>query len=242
MSLPFLIWACSHEPGAEDMRVATDTPDSYDLPGGSCPRRLLEGEVTNARELGGQLLGQSVRVGCGQIVRGGDLCRLSSAGCTQFAELGIKTVIDLRGAGTQQASPAASCAVAQASVVSAALPKLLPDTPANYLALMEEKEAISSVFAALGEQQNFPVYIHCVIGRDRASFITALILLALGADHQAVIDEFMLSGAAGIAVKEPCIKAILDEIQSRGGIESFLGSCGVTPAQIDNLRTQVRAE
>ncbi len=240
LGLPLLIWSCSHDPGVGDMSAGSDTFESRDTGGAVCTRQVLIEEVVNARDIGGQALAQSRRVACGQILRGGDLCRLSAAGCSEFTALGIKTVIDLRAAQTQQASPAASCVTDRTAAVSGALPKLLPDTPDNYLALMQEKDAIAAVFAALGDPQNYPVYIHCVIGRDRASFIPALVLLTLGADRQTVIDEFNLSGAAGITVKEPCITAILDEVEHQGGIEAFLESCGVTSTQLENLRTQVQ--
>jgi protein-tyrosine phosphatase len=181
-------------------------------------------------------------VGCKKILRGGDLCGLSGDGCDEFARLGIKTVIDLRKADVQQAQPAASCAASQATAVPAAMPKLLPDTPENYLALMTEKSAIAAAFAALGEAQSYPVYLHCVIGRDRASFVTALVLLALGAERQTVIDEFNLSGEASVAVKQPCIEAVLDEIDSQGGIETYLTSAGVTTAQLETLRAEARVK
>jgi len=143
-------------------------------------------------------------------------------------------------APVQQSDPAAACVTSQASHVDAALPKLLPDTPANYLALLQEKAAVAKVFAALGSAGSYPVYFHCVIGRDRASFVAALILLALGAERQAVITEFELSNAAGVAVKTPCIEALLDEINKLGGIETYLTSAGVTAAQLATLRAEGR--
>ena len=177
---------------------------------------------------------------CRQILRGGHLGGLSQGGCNELSQLGIKTVVDLRQSAVQQSQPPAACVTSQANVVSAAMPKLLPDTPANYLELFKEKGAIAAVFDALGDTQAYPVYVHCVIGRDRASFVTALVMLALGADRQTVIDEFNLSESAGVAVKQPCIEAVLDEVDKRGGIEAFLNTCGVTTAELTALRDTVR--
>jgi protein tyrosine/serine phosphatase len=201
-----------------------------------CGKQVFKNEVTNARDLGGHPLASGGAVACGKLLRGGDLGSLSSTGCDEFSKLGIKTVVDLRQTSVQSSQPPASCVPSQAKLVNAAMPKLLPDTPENYLALMNEKAAITAMFRALGEAASYPVYIHCVIGRDRASFMTALVLLALGADRQTVVSEFQLSEQAGVTVKPECIEAMLDEIENQGGIEAYLTSVGVTSEQLTALR------
>jgi protein-tyrosine phosphatase len=239
---------CSDEGSSGDARPSRDSQfldgqaadsiriDDSALP--PCVRGILENDVTNARDLGDHPLDDGYRVACRKILRGGDLCQLSQEGCDELLQLGIKTVIDLRQQQVQQSEPPASCVSSQASNVSAAMPRLLPDNPANYLALLNEKSAVAQVFSTLGDAQSYPVYIHCVIGRDRASFVTALILLALGADRSTVIDEFNLSADVGVPVKQPCIEAVLDVIDTLGGIEPYLASCGVTSDQMATLRAQ----
>jgi hypothetical protein len=162
---------------------------------------------------------------------------LDAAGCATLAALGVKTVVDLREPAVQQSQPPPAC-VAAARVL-APMPKLLPDTPANYLALFNETAAVAKVFSVLGEAGSYPVYVHCIIGRDRASFVTGLVLLALGASRQVVIDEFKLSADAGVPVKVECIEAVLDEVEKRGGIEATLGAMGVKPAQLAALRARM---
>jgi len=139
---------------------------------------------------------------------------------------------------TQQSSPPASCVQQQVTLVDAAMPKLLPDTPENYLALLDQKQAVANVFGVLGDAGSYPVYFHCVIGRDRASFVAALILMALGANDETVMDEFELSAKADVAVKPECIQAVLDEVQGQGGIVAYLHSAAVTDGQLDVLRKQ----
>jgi protein tyrosine/serine phosphatase len=235
---------CAHNNGA-----TRDGSSGGDLTAGGdggqgvpCRQQVLSGEVTNARGLDGVLLADGYKVACGTLFRGGDLSALGSAGCAEFATLGIKTVIDLRQASVQQTQPPAACVSSQAKLVSAAMPKLLPDTPQNYLALLQEKAAVAAVFATLADTGAYPVYTHCVIGRDRASFVAALVLLALGADRQAVVDEFVLSEGAGVPVQVPCIEAVLDEIDKQGGIQAYLTSVGVTEAQLSALRAAARAK
>jgi len=105
--------------------------------------------------------------------------------------------------------------------------------------LLDQKQAVASVFEALGEAGNYPVYFHCVIGRDRASFVAALILMALGASDETVVAEFELSAQADVAVKPECIRAVIDEIQLQGGIVEYLHSAAVTDVQLDELRSQL---
>ncbi len=231
-----LLYGCSAAGVSSDAGGAFDGPSSRDVTPPSCASRLLKDDVVNARELGGHPLSGGQHVACRKLIRGGDLSRLSEGGCAELAQLGIKTVVDLRQDAVQQREPPPACVSGR--VVSAALPKLLPDTPENYLALMKHQDAVAAVFSALGDAGSYPVYIHCVIGRDRASFVTALALLALGASRQTVIDEFQLSAAAGVAVKQPCIEAVLDEVEKQGGIETYLTSSGVEASQLDTLRAE----
>lgn len=205
------------------------------LDGGACVRRVIEGDVTNARDLGGWPVTGGA-VACRRVLRGGALTGLTEKGCAEFAEIGIRTIIDLREAAVQDTVPPPACATQVAEHVSAAMPKLLPDTPENYLALLGETAAIGQLFSVLAVSTAYPVYIHCEIGRDRASFMTALVLLALGVERQTVMDEFSLSATAGVAVKPECMASVLDGIELRGGISAFLASVGVDSSTIEALR------
>jgi hypothetical protein len=207
-----------------------------------CQGRVLEASVVNARDLGGVALATGGQVACRRVLRGGALTRLDSQGCDEFAALGIRTILDLREASVQGSQPPPACATGSARHAPAAMPKLLPDTPANYLALLDETAAVRAAFAVFGDAGAYPVYLHCEIGRDRASFVTALILLAAGADDGAVMDEFALSASAGVAVKPECMRAVLDEIARRGGIESYLLSAGVPAAALAVVRAEARRQ
>jgi protein-tyrosine phosphatase len=193
----------------------------------TCARRVLEAEVTNARELGGTRIGNQ-RIACGRILHGGVLTGLTEKGCAEFSKLGIRTILDLREAPILASVPPPACVTQFAQHVSVPLPKLLPDTPENYQALLQESDSIRRIFSTLASPSAFPVYIHCEIGRDRASAVTALVLLALGADRQTVMDEFLLSNEAGVTVKPECMASYLDAIEKSGGIDVFLTSLGVS--------------
>jgi hypothetical protein len=202
---------------------------------------ILVDYVTNARDIGGLPLANGKRVVYGKVFRGGSVDRLSNDGCAEFASLEIKTVVDLRRPVVATDRPAPDCVSDRASVVEAPMPKMDP-TPDYYRLLVDESEVTAKVFAALGDEEGYPVYIHCVIGRDRASVVTALVLLALGADEPTVVDEFMVSNQAGVTVQSEWIEAAIDEIDERGGIEDYLESVGVTAKQVETLREIAIAE
>ena len=56
------------------------------------------------------------------------------------------------------------------------------------------------------------------------------------------IQRVLLSAQAGVAVKQACIEAVVDEVSKRGGIEAYLKSAGVTAAQLGVLRSQARVK
>jgi hypothetical protein len=223
-------------------RDATMTSKDVKTENTVCERDVLAEDVTNARDIGGWPLAGGKQTACRRVMRGGTLVSLSDEGCEEFAKLAVRTVVDLREASVQASSPPPACVTEHATRVLAPMPKLLPDTPENYLALMDQGEAVRKTFAALGNATSYPVYIHCEIGRDRTNFLVALILLALGAEREAVVEEFELSAAAGVAVKTECIEAVLDEIERRGGIDAVLKAFGVAPSEIDVMRAQLIVE
>jgi protein-tyrosine phosphatase len=172
-----------------------------------------------------------------RLMRGGTLSDLTSQGCADFPGLGVTTVIDLRESGEQDLAPQPACVTSICQVVSVPMPKILPPSEANYLDLMAQSEAsVALLFATLGQAGAGPAYIHCVIGRDRASFASALLLLALGSDRAAVLEDFLLSNDAGISVDAAHLEAVLDAIDAEGGIGPYLTRLGVSQAQLDLFR------
>jgi len=230
---------CADDGAVDDAGASGDSDIAFDASSRQCTGQVLAAGVTNAREVGGLALEGNSKLACRRLFRGGDLSRLDEAGCAELQELGIETVIDLRMPSTQKSAPATPCAADQAVLVSAPMPKLLPDTAENYLALFDETEALDTVFSALGSAEHTPAfYVHCVIGRDRASFVTALVLKALGADDQSVLEEFQLSAElGGVPVHPESLEAVLDELDRRGGAEAYLTeTVGVDPDVLARIR------
>jgi hypothetical protein len=113
-------------------------------------------------------------------------------------------------------------------------------SPADYLADLNASSSVAAAFAALGDPAAYPVYVHCTYGRDRTGVLAALVLSALGASRQDILQEYLLS-AAQVGAFPASLNAVLDDIARRGGIEAVLGAAGVTPEQLATLRSRAVA-
>jgi protein-tyrosine phosphatase len=198
---------------------------------------VLLPDVSNARDLGGVPLA-SGRVACGQLFRGPPL-RLSAAGCEQAAELGIRTVIDLRTESERLGTPDSACV--SADFVPAPLPIPYGLGPADYLLDLGTDESVAEVFHTFGDPSAYPVYFHCTYGRDRTGVIGALLLLTLGASRQTVMNEYLLSGP-NVGAYPNALEAVLNEIERRGGPEQLLTEVGISAEEIAVLRARAVSE
>lgn len=219
---------------SEDGTVGGDPDAAVDPPS----RWLTLPDVVNARDVGGYAVAGGQHIRWRVILRGGQLSSLTAGGCGEFTDLTVAGVVDLRTEDERLAAPPPACVSDACEVHATPMPKILPPSEANYLALMAQAEAsVVQMFADLASPDVAPVYVHCVIGRDRASFAVALILLALGADHATVLTEFALSNDAAITVDPAHLAAVLDEVEAQGGIDAYLTGLGVDPADLAGLRS-----
>ncbi|MET0388815.1 MAG: tyrosine-protein phosphatase [Polyangiales bacterium] len=85
-------------------------------------RTVLAAHVENARELGGTALQESGKVASGLLFRGPPLAALGNDGCAAVAELGIRSVIDLRVESEVSLRPDDACVSSEAQLLAAPLP------------------------------------------------------------------------------------------------------------------------
>lgn len=198
--------------------------------------------VTNPRHTGGLPTSDGMRVRANTLIRSGHLAELGPNGCADIGSLGIRTVVDLRAAdgstGTN-ANPDDPCVTGALSYYQADLPKLVPPSVDYYLQTLSAAEPkLAAIFGQLGQADALPAIVHCVIGRDRASMITALVLLAIGVPSADVVADFVDNQDASISVEAAWLEAVIDHIDGQGGIEAYLQLHGVTAQQIATLREQ----
>jgi hypothetical protein len=202
---------------------------------------ILLDEVQNARGLGGIALEDGAQVSCGALYRGSAPVGLGDQGCTDFGRLGIRTVIDLRTEAERLASPDDDCVRQQVSMVLAPMPTPFALSPANYVADLYTTTSIVAAFEALGDKAAYPIYFHCVYGRDRTGVLAAVILLALGASREEAMTDYQLSVAGGVGAYPASLQAVLDDIDQVGGVEAFLATAGVSTAALAALRASAIA-
>ena len=124
-----------------------------------------------------------------------------------------------------------------------------------------------NVLEILLQPGSCPALIHCQVGKDRTGIISALLLLAMGADRQDIISDFMRSNDElipffkrsllrrkilsfgffphravlfAVTVRRNNIEAVLDRVTDHyGGIEGYLSSSGFDLSQLPELRNKL---
>lgn len=225
--------------GAAGARPEAGSAGMVEPPPGRVPASaILVGMVENARDLGGVALANGAVVANGALFRGPPLAPFSDAACSEFERLGVRTILDLRIDSERASKPDAPCAQAQATVVHAPLPIPFSVSTQDYINDLYTYDSIALAFRALGDPDAYPIYFHCTWGRDRTGVLAAVILLALGADRDAILDEYLLSLDSVGAFPES-LDGMIDEIEASGGIEAYLKAAGIPPKSVEALRARL---
>lgn len=224
------------EPAPETDRDLQSPPDPEAAAEPAKTRSVLTQYVENARDLGGVVLYESGKVAEGMLFRGPPLAALGEAGCAAVAELGIRTVIDLRVESEVSLKPDDACVSSAAQLLAAPLPVPYNVSAADYITVLDASESIVRIFEALGDEARYPVYFHCTWGRDRTGILAAIVLLALGATPDVIMDDYLVSDET-VGAYPASLQAALDEVASRGGIEAYLAAAGVSANQLATLRS-----
>jgi|GEM_PF-6151110 len=237
-TLSWAIAACEGRTGARPDLAGTGGAAASSGGGGmgGCHpgQGILAGRVENARDLGGTPLADGGAVACGAIYRGPPLAYFNKPACDEYASLGIHTVIDLRIETERSAKPDSDCVAATSNVMFAPLPVPYNVSPTDYIADLNAP-TMATALKLLGDEATYPAYVHCTWGRDRTGVFSAVVLLALGASRQAILQEYLLSQATVGAYPDSLV-AVLDEIDRQGGIEAYLTGQGISAEQLATLR------
>jgi protein-tyrosine phosphatase len=208
--------------------------------------------VLNVRDLGG-LTGEQGTLRKGLILRTAGLEDLTEEGAQALADLGLRTVIDLRTQEEREEAPDRISQWPQLSGVREVwLPFVTdwegsPDTPIGSYLFMAERgaKAIGAAFEQLAVADGLPAIIHCAAGKDRTGLTVAVLQSWLGVPSDAIEADFIVSNeilAAHDALKYPAhasaLAAALAEIGGADGdFAGFLAAQGVSAAALDALRT-----
>jgi protein-tyrosine phosphatase len=165
--------------------------------------------TSNFRDFGCCLTGTGAMVS-GRLYRSAHLGNVGAPGAERLAELGVATIIDLRGVGERATALPAFAAERNMHVVStpiepASTPRIRALLAAGrgsgaeireimiatYRRFVEEEALqFGRALAALGDASAAPLVIHCTAGKDRTGFLVAVIQALLGVPRETIFAGY----------------------------------------------------
>jgi protein-tyrosine phosphatase len=198
---------------------------------GLAGRHLPLGGTYNVRDLGGYLAMGDRVTRWRTILRADALHRLDGDAQAVLGALGVCTVVDLRSDEEVQRAPD------QLSGLSLRVlhrPLYAPRTPIAtdprrmlaemYVSLIDERPlALVGAVRELAAPDALPAIVHCTAGKDRTGMVVALVLSAVGVDHDVIVEDFeatrrFLDGA----LREELTRASAERGMSADRIEDML--------------------
>lgn len=180
-------------------------------------RVMVFERIHNFRDIGGIRTSDGRLIKRGLLFRSGDWSQASDGDMGRIAALGIRTVLDLRGARgyasapdrlLQTASrasnlPMVNSAIEEFAKVSKAVrsgqERDATGEPLFVAAYRTFPEAFADqmrvIFGTLTVEEDLPLVIHCANGKDRTGFAVAIVLASLGVEDRAVLDDYLLTNA-----------------------------------------------
>ena len=166
----------------------------------------------NFRDMGGYPLLDDRRVRNGRLFRSDHLGRLTDADQDLLAEIGVRTVIDLR---RQEERDEILDRIEDPDIELVWLPvtaeaadvvslrrrlergEMGPGEAYEFLMLANRQfvQVFGKVFSEflhlLLDEHRYPIVFHCTAGKDRAGFAAAMTLFALGASEETVMHDYL---------------------------------------------------
>lgn len=213
----------------------------------------IEG-VSNTRDLGGfdSVYGY---VQQGLVYRSARLETITETGKAAFNKLGIKSDLDLRGPSE------AGSGVNTLDPLNLGEQYFVFDTP-HYASSTQTVDSgtvinnrnnfenIKNVMSVFAEKENYPIDMHCAVGRDRTGTMSILLKTLLGASEEDAKKDYYTSMFATTgawnkgqtANQSIVVDNIFGYLNTFAGetladkTASFLIGCGMTQEQIDDIR------
>lgn len=218
------------------------------------PANLYISGITNCRDIGGWKTYDGKVVKQRKIFRTSRLNEnyttnhlISKKGKeTMLNDLKVKTEIDLRET-TKLNGNAESGDITQSplgeKVQYVSIPintALFPDINSDHM-----RYSVNKIFQVVSNKNNYPIFYHCAIGRDRTGFITFLLNGLLGVSENDLYKDYLFSnfGKVGNKVfKETIENSYVKKIKQYDGntlydkIHNYLISCGVSNEEMTTFK------
>jgi protein-tyrosine phosphatase len=162
-------------------------------------RHLHVHGTCNLRDVGGYPTHRGGSVAWRTLFRSDSLHRLDRQGVAGLAELGLRTIVDLRADIEVERAPSAGAGL-PARIVRAPIvrdPSVLPplaDLGAEYRYMIDEcGDSIGAAVRELCVPGALPALVHCAAGEDRTGIVIALVLAVLGVPDELIGADYSLS-------------------------------------------------
>lgn len=204
------------------------------------PRILSIGGIRNVRDIGGWKAADGKTIRQGLLYRGTELdgandeFKLTEEG-RQFMleELKIRTDMDLRWSDE---IPVGIHALGDS------VAHIYYGTPQYTGVFLDSgKETIRRIFSDLADKDNYPIYLHCIYGRDRTGTVCALLEALLGVSKEDIRRDYQLSALHNRNI-DSAFDGFLTQLDTYEGqtiqdkTENYLLSIGVTEEEIASIR------
>ncbi len=181
---------------------------------------VLDGAV-NVRDIGGYRSSYGLEVTRGRLFRGDSLSQLTDSDTERLDRLGLRTVIDFRTPGELLLGGAgrlpygiefASLPVSGGDLGAVyeliaggdhrrqhrelgegRAAELMVDINRGFVADARQREAFGAALRLVCSPGRLPLLYHCTSGKDRAGWMTAIVLTALGVPRELVLRDYLLS-------------------------------------------------
>ena len=222
------------------------------------PRTIkVDDNVSNTRDWGGYYTQEGKRIKQGIVYRGGELEKITEAGKrVMLVDLGIQTDLDVRGDGSSNLgkSPLGS----SVNYVETKGPYYVVPYGEGIDKEGEYQEALAREIRVFADAKNFPVYVHCSLGRDRTGTLCFLMQALLGVSETDIYRDYELSlmsrtgtldnPKAEYIVGVPFtglynyIKRFQPNSTLQRNAEAFMYSIGITEQEIEAIRENMLEE
>jgi len=159
----------------------------------------------------------------GTVYRSGKLEGATQADIDKIAA-NFKLIIDLRTMGTRADQPDPSIS----GVPDLNFPIKGVSSAHGYVtAFYKDKTGRMNFSAALKQlaRARGPVLVHCTLGKDRTGVLTALLMAALGANNQQIMQEYLKSNDYDAKVDESWLDAYINAVEADyGTIQNFVSA------------------
>ncbi len=206
---------------------------------GEPARTIALAGQANFRDMGGYRTADGRRVKWRCLYRSGELTGLTDDDLETLADLGIRTVVDLRGTGEASANgggrlPAGANLTPIAIEPSDVITPLGPAFESGDFSLVPEDllqeinreyvsdwaDELGSVLRVAADADARPLVFHCTHGKDRTGIAAAMLLSVLGVPWDTVIEDYLLSNTHRIEEAEAGLSGLRDAAAKQRDIPS----------------------